>query len=110
MPLCSVIVPVYNTAAYLPRCLDSILSQEGDFEVLAVDDGSRDESLSLLREYEKKHPRLRVFTKENGGIDYAETVMGNYAKKAKGLLASFPDSDVKQALNMYVDYVIDRAI
>ena len=50
------------------------------------------------------------FTKENGGIDYAETVMGNYAKKAKGLLTSFPDSDVKQALNMYVDYVIDRAI
>ena len=50
------------------------------------------------------------FTKKNGGISYAETVMASYADKAKGLLASFPDSDVKQALCTYVDYVIDRAI
>ena len=50
------------------------------------------------------------FTKENGGIDYAVQVMNDYAEKAKSLLASFPDSDVKQALIAYVDYVIDRTL
>lgn len=53
---------------------------------------------------------LVEFTKENGGIDYAVQVMNDYAEKAKGLLASFPDSDVKQALIAYVDYVIDRTL
>ena len=48
------------------------------------------------------------FTKENGGIDYAVQVMNDYAAKAKGLLAFYPESDVKQALFSYVDYVIDR--
>lgn len=50
------------------------------------------------------------FTKKNGGIDYAEKMMNDYAQKAKDLLASFPDSDVKQALIAYVDYAIDRSI
>ena len=53
---------------------------------------------------------LVEFTKENGGIDYAVQVMNDYAEKAKGLLVSFPDSDVKQALIAYVDYVIDRTL
>lgn len=53
---------------------------------------------------------LVAFTKQNGGIDYAIKVMNDYADKAKGLLASFPESDVKQALIAYVDYVIDRTI
>ena len=50
------------------------------------------------------------FTKENGGIEYAEKVMDDYAQKAKDLLASFPSSDVKQALIAYVDYVVDRSL
>ena len=50
------------------------------------------------------------FTKQNGGIEYAVQVMNDYAQKAKDLLASFPDSDVKQALFTYVDYVVGRSI
>ena len=50
------------------------------------------------------------FTKENGGIEYAVQVMNDYAQKAKDLLASFPASDVKQALFTYVDYVVGRSI
>jgi octaprenyl-diphosphate synthase len=50
------------------------------------------------------------FTKENGGIDYAVAVMNDYARQAKDLLDAFPDSDAKQALIAYVNYVIDRAI
>jgi octaprenyl-diphosphate synthase len=50
------------------------------------------------------------FTKENGGIEYAVKVMDEYAQKAKDLLASFPDSDTKQALMAYADYVIGRTL
>ena len=50
------------------------------------------------------------FTKQNGGIEYAVQVMYDYAQKAKNLLASFPSSDVKQALYDYVDYVEGRSI
>ena len=53
---------------------------------------------------------LVEFTKEHGGIDYAVEVMSDYAQKAKDLLASFPDSDAKQALIAYVDYVIGRSM
>ena len=50
------------------------------------------------------------FTKKNGGIEYAEKVMNDYTQKAKDLLASFPDSDAKQALYTYVDYVVGRSL
>ena len=50
------------------------------------------------------------FTKQNGGIEYAVQMMNDYAQKAKDLLASFPDSDVKQVLFTYVDYVVGRSI
>ena len=50
------------------------------------------------------------FTKQNGGIEYAEQVMADYAEKAKRLLDRFPASDVKQALGAYVDFVIGRQI
>ncbi|MBR1668389.1 MAG: polyprenyl synthetase family protein [Bacteroidaceae bacterium] len=50
------------------------------------------------------------FTVKNGGIDYAEKTMNDYAEKAKSLLAPFPSSEVKQALFAYVDYVIDRSL
>lgn len=58
----SIIIPVYNVEKYLIRCLDSIFNQEfsGTFEVIAVDDGSTDSSLSLLKEYQKNEQRLQV--------------------------------------------------
>lgn len=54
--------------------------------------------------------KLVEFTKENGGIDYAVKVMTEYAEKAKSLLSVYPDSDVKKSLELYVDFVIDRAL
>ena len=57
----SVVIPVFNTAPYLRECLDSVLSQTlTDFEAICVDDGSSDNSLSILREYEAKDPRIKV--------------------------------------------------
>ncbi|MEI6680008.1 MAG: glycosyltransferase family 2 protein [Mariniphaga sp.] len=58
----SIIVPVYNVEPYLCRCLDSIFTQNfsGNFEVIAVEDGSTDKSLKILKEYEKKESRLKI--------------------------------------------------
>ena len=67
--LISVIVPVYNVAADLPRCLDSILAQTyPHVEIIAVDDGSPDNSGAILDDYAAKHPTIRVIHKENGGV------------------------------------------
>ena len=66
----SIAVPVYNTAPWLPRCLRSVLVDEAleDIELICVNDGSRDDSLALLRQYEKEYPQtLLVIDKENGG-------------------------------------------
>ena len=65
----SVIVPVFNCENYLEECLLSLLNQtQKDMEIIAVDDGSVDNSLTILRQYERDHPeQLKVFAKENGG-------------------------------------------
>ena len=67
MPVISVIVPVYNVEPYLAQCINSILSQSfEDFEVLLVDDGSKDRSGEICDEYAAKDCLVRVFHKENG--------------------------------------------
>ena len=67
-PCVSIIVPVYNAENYLVDCLDSILSQTFlDFEVLIVDDGSVDNSLSLCRDYQNSDSRFKIFSQENAG-------------------------------------------
>ncbi len=65
----SVLLPVYNAAKYIADALDSILSQTFDnFELIVIDDGSSDKSLNILREYESKDTRIRLFTRENRGL------------------------------------------
>lgn len=59
---------VYNSARFVGEAVESILKQTfGDFELILVDDGSRDDSLSILRRYEKSDPRVKVLTRPNGG-------------------------------------------
>ena len=71
-PLVSVIVPVYNAAGYLERCIESILRQTWqNFELILVDDGSTDESGQICDRYALKDNRVRVFHKENGGVSSA---------------------------------------
>jgi len=65
----SVVIPVYNVEKYLRQCLDSVISQTfTDFECICVNDGSTDNSLSILQEYANKDKRFKVFSKENKGI------------------------------------------
>ncbi len=71
-PLVTVILPIYNMEAYLARCLDSVCaSSYRDLEILCVDDGSKDRSLEILREYEARDSRIVVIAKENGGVSSA---------------------------------------
>ena len=67
----SVIVPVYNCEDYLASCLDSLLRQtisKDELEVLLIDDGSKDGSLGICKEYAEKHDIFKVFSLENGGV------------------------------------------
>ena len=90
-PKISVIVPVYNAEQYLHRCVDSILAQTfPDFELLLIDDGSKDRSAEICDEYAWKDERVRVFHKENGGVSSARNLG---LDKAKGEWVSFVDAD-----------------
>ena len=63
-PTISILMPVKNTAPFLNECLDSIINQsETDFELIAIDDHSTDESHSILNEYSIKDKRVKVFKK-----------------------------------------------
>ena len=87
----SVIVPIYNVEDYLPRCIDSIISQTfTDFELILVDDGSPDNCGKICDEYAKKDNRIRVIHKENGGLSSARNAGLDVAK---GEYIYFIDSD-----------------
>lgn len=86
----SVVIPVYNAEKYLHRCLDSILAQSGSFEIIAVNDGSKDKSLQILQEYAKKHSNIHVINQENQGISAARNAG---MKAAKNKYITFVDND-----------------
>lgn len=91
--LLTIVIPCYNVEQYLAGCLDSILLPEynGVLEVLAINDGSRDGTLALAREYEKRFPDiLRVVDKPNGGWG---TVINLAIKEARGRYFKILDSD-----------------
>lgn len=91
MKFFSVIVPVYNTEKYLRNCLESIRKQCFlDFEVILVDDGSRDKSPFICDEYEKKDNRFRCIHICNAGLANARNVGMQYSK---GKYICFVDSD-----------------
>lgn len=87
----SIIVPVYNTAAYLPACVESLLGQtHRNLELLFVDDGSTDASGAILDAYAKKDPRIRVLHKANAGVSAARN---DGLDAATGDYIGFVDSD-----------------
>ncbi len=99
MSLISIIVPVYNTAPYLSRCLESIFTQTYEnIEVIAVDDGSTDDSLEILNQITQKHPRLRVIHQSNSGVTAARL---NGVRAARGEYIGFVDSDDEIEADMY---------
>lgn len=99
LPLVSVIVPVYNTERFLGDCIESILSQTySNFELLLLDDGSSDGSLSVCESYAKKDERVKVFSFPNGG---PSVTRNRGLDRINGEYVCFIDSD---------DYVSNRFI
>lgn len=92
MPKVSVIVPVYNVEHYLAKCLDSLVNQTlKDIEILVINDGSQDDSQSIINKFTKENPKkIQSFYKENGGLSEAR----NFGiDRASGEFFAFVDSD-----------------
>jgi glycosyltransferase involved in cell wall biosynthesis len=87
----SIIIPVYNTAPYIRKCLDSVINQTyRNLEIICINDGSTDGSGKICDEYAAKDSRIRVFHKENGGLSSALNVgLENFT----GTYLGFVDSD-----------------
>ena len=88
-PVISVIIPVYNAEKLLKRCLDSVFSQQGDFdqEVITIDDGSTDCSVEVLRSYSES---IKIITQSNEG---AASARNKGIKVATGKYLAFLDAD-----------------
>lgn len=88
----SVIVPVYNSESKgLAACLESITGQSYmDFELILIDDGSTDNSLSICKEFGKKDKRIKIISKKNGGVSETRNIG---LKNASGEFVTFIDSD-----------------
>lgn len=103
LPLISIIMPVYNAAPFLEKTLDNILDQSFfDFEVLAINDGSTDNSLSILSSYAKTDKRLHVESIKNSGAGIARN---RGLDIAKGDYICFIDSDDIPTVN-YLDKLL----
>lgn len=87
----SIIVPVYNVEKYLKESLDSAINQSlKDIEIIAINDGSTDNSLEILKEYESKYSNLKVINQENKGLSGARNTG---ISECKGEYIYFLDSD-----------------
>lgn len=87
----SVIVPVYNAEKYLRETIHSILEQDfADYEILLINDGSKDTSLEICNEFAQKYPQIRVFEQKNSGVSAARN---KGLLEARGEYIAFADAD-----------------
>lgn len=104
--LISIIVPVYNSKEYINKCLDSILNQSYEnFEVILINDGSTDNSLLILEEYETNDKRIKVFSIDNAGQGNARNVG---LTKSSGEYIAYIDSDDHIEQN-YLELLVSKA-
>lgn len=91
MPKVSIIIPVYNVEKYLRKCLDSIVNQTiKDIEIICINDGSTDNSLDILKEYQRNDKRIHIINQENAGVAIARN---KGLDIASGKYIMFIDSD-----------------
>ncbi len=113
-PTISVLLPVYNAELYVDEAIKSVLAQTfDDFELLVLDDGSTDRSLLILREYEAKDRRVRVFSRENRGLvaslnELIAKARGRYLARMDADDICMPDRFKNQAafLDSFPDHVL----
>ncbi len=90
-PLVSVVIPVYNAEAFVGQTIDSVVGQTlQNIEIICIDDGSTDDSLSVLLQYAKRDPRISVYTQGNSGLSHTRNLG---IEKAHGTYIYFLDSD-----------------
>ena len=90
-PKISVIIPVYNAAEYIKRCIDSILAQNySNLEIICINDGSTDKSLSVLQNLAQTNSCIKVISQENSGVPRARNIG---IENATGEYISFIDAD-----------------
>lgn len=97
----SIIIPVYNVENYVGTCIESLYKQgisENDFEVILINDGSTDNSLSIIQKYEKRYSNITIINQKNQGLS---ATRNNGIKIAKGEYLLFVDSD---------DLIIDNTL
>lgn len=103
-PLISIVIPTFNSDMYLRRCMDSILNQSiKNFEVIAVDDLSTDNTVKILRSYESSVPHMRVVELQKKGFAGGARNVG--LRMARGKYVSFVDSDDWIDTNFYYHLV-----
>ena len=90
--LFSIIIPMYNAAAFIGKCLESCINQDSswDYEIIVVNDGSIDEGPIIVEEYIGKYPKIRMITQSNGGLSSARNTGMN---SARGKYVWFVDAD-----------------
>lgn len=105
MPKVSIIVPVYNSAKYIIRCVDSIREQTfKDLEILLINDGSKDDSLDKLKRFQSEDSRIRVIDKDNEGVS---ATRNRGVDEARGEYIQFVDSDDFIEKNMIENTLIE---
>ena len=89
--LISIIIPVYNSENYLKKCIDSVLSQTyKDIEVIIVNDGSKDNSDKICKNYADQDSRIKYYSQKNSGVSVTRN---NGIKYSSGAYIAFLDSD-----------------
>lgn len=107
MHLISIIIPIYNVAPFLRRCLDSVVCQTyQNIEILLIDDGSTDESPKICDEYAGKYDTIKVIHKTNGGVSSARNLG---IEISKGEYITFIDSD-DTVQSDYIEIMYGNAI
>jgi len=87
----SIIIPIYNAEKYIVQCLESVVNQTyKELQIIVVNDGSKDNSLSILESYANKYSNILLLKKENGGVSSARNLGLNYAS---GKYITFIDAD-----------------
>lgn len=108
-PTVSVVLPMYNAEKYIGEVLDSILEQNfKDFEIVIIDDGSKDESAKIVKRYAKNDKRIRYYAQENRGSGKLGTTLNYGVSLARGELIARADSDdpwMSQKLEKQVNYM-----
>lgn len=114
----SIIIPVYNSSDFLQECIESLIIQQGkDIEFIFIDDGSTDNSIEILKQFQKYDTRIRIIVKDNGGVSSARNAG---IEVARGDYIMFVDADdrlmhheviknIRKIISSNVDLIIFEA-